>query len=51
MKRYKITIELETDEQDYCGCFGEKNLIDDLCESLGCSENDIEIEEIEENNK
>lgn len=48
MKRYKITIDLETDNQDYCCWCGKQNLIYDLCERLGCSENDIEIEEIEE---
>jgi len=47
-KKYKITINLETDNYDYCSCYGKQYLTDDICEFLGCSENDIEIEEKKE---
>lgn len=48
MKKIQITIELETDDPNYCSWCGKKNLTDDLCEILGCSEDVIEIEEVEE---
>ena len=44
-KRYKITIDLTTDDPDYTVWCGKQNLIEDIAERLGCSESDIEIED------
>lgn len=44
-KRYKITIDLRTDDPDYTGWCGKQNLIEAITERFGCSESDIEVEE------
>ena len=44
-KRYKITIDLTTDDPDYTVWCGKQNLIEDISERLVCSESDIEIED------
>ena len=46
-KRYKITIDLESDNPDYIGWCGKQNLIEDIAERLGCDESDIDIEEVD----
>ena len=44
-KRYTITINFVTDDQNYTEWCGKQNLIEDIAERLGCSESDIKVEE------